>query len=106
MERRIEERTLIYVNLSLLHLKSLMCEMHPLSLLSWLKKKSLHFAPLVMCIILKIVFPLKKNEEGFRKQMKNEMSHRLKSADDSCGYDLLASFESIFVGKPAEVRLC
>ena len=54
---------------------------------------------------LKIVFPLKKNEEGFRKQMKNEMSHRLKSADDSCGYDLLASFESIFVGNSAEPYL-
>ena len=40
-------------------------------------------------------------------RMKNEMSRDgLKSADDSCGYDLLASFESIFVGKPAEVRLC
>ena len=37
--------------------------------------------------------------------MKNEMSHRLKSADDSCGYDLLASFESIFVGNSAEPYL-
>jgi len=52
-----------------------------------------------------LFFPLKKNEEGFRKQMKNEMSHRLKSADDSCGYDLLASFESIFVGNSAEPYL-
>ena len=63
---------LIYVNLSLLHLESLMCEMHPLSF-SLKKVYPWLLSRIVMCIIFKLFkncffFLLKEKEEDLDKK--------------------------------------